>query len=90
MASVSTTISISALRCEAPGLVADLAELLRSLKALFDPYRPELHYMRGPGPKWHAKYDPAPSPTDSLSFVPWIDNHAPLASKNLDLCVLVM
>jgi hypothetical protein len=22
---------------------------------MFDPYRPELHYMRGPGPKWHAK-----------------------------------
>jgi hypothetical protein len=21
-----------------------------------NPYRPELHYMRGPGPKWHAKY----------------------------------
>jgi hypothetical protein len=21
----------------------------------FDPYRPELHYMRGPGPKWRAK-----------------------------------
>ena len=21
-----------------------------------DPYRPELHYMRGPGPKWRAKY----------------------------------
>jgi hypothetical protein len=21
----------------------------------FDPYRPELHYMRGPGPAWHAK-----------------------------------
>jgi hypothetical protein len=20
------------------------------------PYRPELHYMRGPGPKWRAKY----------------------------------
>jgi hypothetical protein len=20
------------------------------------PYRPELHYMRGPGPKWHAKH----------------------------------
>jgi len=20
-------------------------------------YRPDLHYMRGPGPKWHAKYD---------------------------------
>ena len=26
-------------------------------KALFDDYRPELHYMRGPGPKWHKKYD---------------------------------
>jgi hypothetical protein len=24
---------------------------------LFDSYRPELHYMRGPGPKWHEKYD---------------------------------
>lgn len=24
--------------------------------ALFDDYRPELHYMRGPGPKWHEKY----------------------------------
>jgi len=25
-------------------------------KALFDDYRPELHYMRGPGPKWREKY----------------------------------
>ena len=24
--------------------------------SLFDPYRPELHYMRGPGPKWRAKH----------------------------------
>jgi hypothetical protein len=23
--------------------------------AAFSPYRPELHYMRGPGPAWHAK-----------------------------------
>jgi len=22
----------------------------------FDPYRPELHYMRGPGPKWRQKH----------------------------------
>jgi hypothetical protein len=21
-----------------------------------NPYRPELYYMRGPGPKWHAKH----------------------------------
>jgi hypothetical protein len=39
-----------------------LTELWRMLKkGLFDPYRPELHYMRGPGPKWrqkHARADP--------------------------------
>ena len=28
-------------------------------KRLFDDYRPELHYMRGPGPKWHQKYGAA-------------------------------
>ncbi|MEX2036438.1 MAG: hypothetical protein WEA28_14730 [Xanthobacteraceae bacterium] len=26
------------------------------VRALTDPYRPELHYMRGPGPKWRAKH----------------------------------
>jgi hypothetical protein len=25
-------------------------------KALLNDYRPELHYMRGPGPKWREKY----------------------------------
>jgi hypothetical protein len=47
-------------RRKAPGLVAEFADLFQSLaRALFDPYRPELHYMRGPGPKWHAKHDRA-------------------------------
>jgi hypothetical protein len=32
-------------------------------------YRPDLHYMRGPGPKWHAKYDHLAS-HDSPSTVP--------------------
>lgn len=27
---------------------------------LFDPYRPERHYMRGPGPRWHQKYNAPP------------------------------
>jgi len=27
----------------------------RLVEIASDPYRPELHYMRGPGPKWHAK-----------------------------------
>ena len=30
-----------------------LRELLREL---WDPYRPELHYMRGPGPKYQEKH----------------------------------
>ena len=47
----------STTRRNAPGLTAELAALLRNLaQALFDPYRPELHYMRWPGPKWRAKY----------------------------------
>ncbi len=29
--------------------------LWRTFADVFDPYRPELHYMRGPGPKWRAK-----------------------------------
>jgi hypothetical protein len=46
---------------KASGLSADLAEFVQNLaRSLFDPYRPEQHYMRGPGPKWHAKYDRAP------------------------------
>ena len=28
----------------------------RFLKDLVKPYRPELHYMRGPGPKWREKH----------------------------------
>jgi hypothetical protein len=28
----------------------------RLTASLFDPYRPELHYMRGPGPKWREKH----------------------------------
>jgi hypothetical protein len=40
--------------------LADIADFVQSLaRSLFDPYRPELYYMRGPGPKWHAKHDGA-------------------------------
>jgi hypothetical protein len=41
-------------------------------KALFDDYRPELHYMRGPGPKWHEKHDQAE-----------IDGRSPAVSRAL-------
>jgi hypothetical protein len=34
----------------------------RRLKiGLFDTYHPELHYMRGPGPKWREKHPGAES-----------------------------
>jgi len=29
--------------------------LRKVVNGLFDPYRPELHYMRGPGPRWREK-----------------------------------
>jgi hypothetical protein len=41
-------------------------------KAFFDDYRPELHYMRGPGPKWREKHAwaeigaPSPAVTRAL------------------------
>ena len=39
-------------------LVNVLAEIFREVrKAFLDPYRPELHYMRGPGPKWREKHN---------------------------------
>jgi hypothetical protein len=42
---------------EAPGFAETLAALLHDIKrSLFDPYRPELHYMRGPGPKWRERH----------------------------------
>ena len=41
-------------------------------KALFDDYRPELHYMRGAGPKWHAKHGRAE-----------IDNVSPAVTRAL-------
>jgi hypothetical protein len=40
--------------CEAGQRLA--AAILVRVRGVFDPYRPELHYMRGPGPKWRAKH----------------------------------
>lgn len=46
------TIAQSLLRQRLNGIVTRWHRLIRSA---CNPYRPELHYMRGPGPKWHAK-----------------------------------
>ena len=52
---------------KSPLMSVVIASLWRSLKKdIFDTYRPELHYMRGPGPKWHAKHRTRPqAPTMS-------------------------
>jgi hypothetical protein len=40
-----------------PRLRAVLADMLTTLhRDFFGPYRPERHYMRGPGPAWQAKH----------------------------------
>jgi hypothetical protein len=39
-----------------------LIELCRRvMERISDPCRPELHYMRGPGPKWREKHAGKPS-----------------------------
>jgi hypothetical protein len=39
------------------GLIGEIREFWRQfIVAAFHPYRPEQHYMRGPGPAWRAKH----------------------------------
>jgi hypothetical protein len=39
------------------GVLAAMARFWREfLRAAFNPYHPEQHYMRGPGPAWRAKH----------------------------------
>ncbi len=38
------------------GVFAEIRDFWHQFFArAFNPYRPELHYMRGPGPAWRAK-----------------------------------
>ncbi len=59
MTAQSKTVSMPSGRLDATPLLIACADVVKALRTLFDPYRPERHYMRGPGPKWHAKYDAA-------------------------------
>ena len=48
-----------------PSIGKAVADLWRTVTSdLFDAYRPEQHYMRGPGPKWRAKHAPIVSEPD--------------------------
>lgn len=58
MATVTTLPSASQPTAAAaePGLLREIADFFRNfIVAAFDPYRPELHYMRGPGPACRSK-----------------------------------
>src|SRR4029077_17040273 len=57
------------------GLNAVQRHWRRLVGSLSDPYRPELHYMRGPGPKWREKHGAprarrlgAPRPRDRITL----------------------
>jgi hypothetical protein len=51
------------------------SEILRGeatlFRTIFNHYRPELHYMRGPGPKWLEKHRSRSEPAS-----PWVANSA--------------
>ena len=55
-----SSVSLHAPANSRDGLAKPLAELRtfwrQFIAKAFDPYRPELHYMRGPGPAWRAKH----------------------------------
>jgi hypothetical protein len=52
----SASLSAPASRGTTTGLLGELRSFWRQFFArAFNPYRPELHYMRGPGPAWRAK-----------------------------------
>lgn len=57
----------------------ELMGFLTELHKLFEPYHPELHYMRGPGPKWHAKHTAClPGPASPAPDA-WFDSHCEAA-----------
>ena len=54
-------IALSNFACRTAESASDFAGVVRNLILdVRDCYRPELHYMRGPGPKWRAKHQPSP------------------------------
>jgi hypothetical protein len=47
-------------------------------RQVLDPYRPELHYMRGPGPKWREKHRFGAAPRPPLKvFAQRLEPHRP-------------
>jgi hypothetical protein len=58
---IMDAIVLSAFACRTAEQACDFARVVRNLILdVRDSYRSELHYMRGPGPKWRAKHQPSP------------------------------
>jgi hypothetical protein len=56
----SSTSSAAESHDRQPGLIGEIREFWHQfIVAAFHPYRPEQHYMRGPGPAWRAKHVPS-------------------------------
>jgi hypothetical protein len=56
----SSTSPVAENQARQPGLIGEIREFWHQfIVAAFHPYRPELHYMRGPGPAWRAKHVPS-------------------------------
>ena len=58
MAMIETnSLPVPAEAGNAPAFVSDIRGFWKRFFATaFNPYRPELYYMRGPGPAWRAKH----------------------------------
>jgi hypothetical protein len=56
LATMPNALSAARVRRQVPALDSFIAGLQKVFKSVFDPYRPEHHYMRGPGPKWREKH----------------------------------
>jgi hypothetical protein len=80
------------------GLTAVQRHWRRLAGYLSDQYRPELHYMRGPGPKWREKHGisaaavgPAVAPTrrripERVAMNEWTEARRSPASQLVALC----
>jgi len=56
---IMDAIALSGLARRTAESASEFASVVRNLILdVRDSYRPELHYMRGPGPKWRAKHQP--------------------------------
>ncbi|OKO69161.1 hypothetical protein [Bradyrhizobium sp. AS23.2] len=53
----TTSLPVPAKAGNGSGLASEIKSFWRRFFAVaFNPYRPEQHYMRGPGPAWRAKH----------------------------------